>query len=1099
MTDFLTHNGYWFWPLLAGAVILLIARLRARPFFWRIAVCVVPLVLAARVVAEAWYNDTLPPIQVQLLEETNKGDLPHSLLVSSTAQIVVPDNVTDAAYEWYKRQKLGDRPPESFYAIDERSLTNSESGRYHQVRLNFALPPGRRYDAAAELARFLTAELNRGFRFNLGVDLAGGTILVYEADPDWWNSLRPEERARFDDNELAEILKRRIDPNNLMEVTIRPVKRTAENQPPRVEIILPMRPATAGVQGSADIERIKNIVGRAGKLEFRILADTRYDNAAVQEARDLIRAQGFKADEKNVPPAPDGYQWVELSEEASRELVEQRRNLPENTVDVAPSTLVYYHAPVERPGGDRYVRRFILTKAPTAETIVTGEDLQSASPFNDPTHGYVVSFSLKAGSQQRFAELTKLGAVSDESQKPYMAIILDNRVMSYPRLQNQLRDNGIIIMSEQGTARKQKVDELVQILRSGALPATLKQQPVSELTMGPTLGQETIEKGEFAVVISLLAVVAFMTLYYRFAGLVASAAVFANLLLTVGFMVAVKAAFTLPGLAGLVLTLGMAVDANVLIFERMREERERGASLALALRNGYDRAFPAIFDSNLTTIFTAVVLFVVGNDQLKGFGITLATGLVFSMFTALYMTRLVFDMVYAYGWLRELRMMKLMSRPNIDFMRVRYYWFTATVLLSIFGLVVFVLRGEQGLNIDFTGGTAYSIEFKEPKRAEEVRQAVANPDLPPELRLRDPSVDAIFRADALTQDTTTTFTIRTPEMDRTKVRQAVAGIFGDQLVWVELTGEVKDAEPTADDKRDGRAAKRIELTFANKAVAREEVDRLVTNWLQANPQFQPGDVRYEIVGVGPGDQNLYKQIAVQIALPEDLAGQAESLKEYLVASLHQPKSDRLENFDSQLAEATRYRAMAAIALSWLAVCLYLWFRFGNWTFGLAAVLCLIHDLIFALGLIGFSHYFINIPGMQSVLLLEDFKLDLAAVAALLTLIGYSVNDTIVVFDRIREVRGKSPELTPKMINDSLNQTLSRTVLTGITTFLGVIILYVLGGEGIHLFSFVMLIGLIIGTYSSIFVASPLLLMFGEGRQPTPARAPKPPQPQETRV
>jgi SecD/SecF fusion protein len=192
-----------------------------------------------------------------------------------------------------------------------------------------------------------------------------------------------------------------------------------------------------------------------------------------------------------------------------------------------------------------------------------------------------------------------------------------------------------------------------------------------------------------------------------------------------------------------------------------------------------------------------------------------------------------------------------------------------------------------------------------------------------------------------------------------------------------------------------------------------------------------------------------------------------------------PQPDRLENFDSQLAIETRLRAMWAILASWAAILVYLWFRFGNWTFGIAAVLCLMHDLFLTLGAIAACH-FIAGSAMGNLLGVEDFKIDLSAVAALLTLVGYSVNDTIVVFDRIREVRGKNPDLTPQMINDSVNQTLSRTLIASLTTWIVCFILYAFGGPGVKLFGFVMVVGVIVGTYSSIYIASPLLLLFGEG-------------------
>jgi SecD/SecF fusion protein len=196
-----------------------------------------------------------------------------------------------------------------------------------------------------------------------------------------------------------------------------------------------------------------------------------------------------------------------------------------------------------------------------------------------------------------------------------------------------------------------------------------------------------------------------------------------------------------------------------------------------------------------------------------------------------------------------------------------------------------------------------------------------------------------------------------------------------------------------------------------------------------------------------------------------------------------PEPERLEVFDSQLASETRAQALKAILVSWVAILLYLWFRFGNWTFGLASVICLVHDLCFTIGAIAVCHYLHLIPGLN-FLGIEDFKIDLAAVAALLTLVGYSVNEIIVNFARIREVRGKNPQLTPQMINDSVNQTLSRTILTSMTVFLVSIVLYAFGGEGVHLFAFVMVMGVMVSTYSSIFVASPLLLFLGEGRDTT---------------
>jgi SecD/SecF fusion protein len=213
----------------------------------------------------------------------------------------------------------------------------------------------------------------------------------------------------------------------------------------------------------------------------------------------------------------------------------------------------------------------------------------------------------------------------------------------------------------------------------------------------------------------------------------------------------------------------------------------------------------------------------------------------------------------------------------------------------------------------------------------------------------------------------------------------------------------------------------------------------------------------------------------------------DALKKTADAFAERPQPQALENFDSQLAGAARLSALYAILASWGAILLYLWFRFRSWTFGAATVLCLIHDLFFTLGVIGLAHY-LHGTFIGNILDLRDFKIDSNTVAALLTLVGYSVSDTIVVFDRIREVRGKNPELTPKMINDAVNQALSRTLLTSVTVWLVVIVLYIFGGDGVHLFAFVMVVGVVVGTYSSIYIASPLLLIFGEGRLPAGQKA-----------
>jgi SecD/SecF fusion protein len=1112
--------------------------------------------------------------------------------------------------------------------------------------------------------------------FKLGVDLAGGTILVYEVDLDKFPDGKVPQG--FNAQELATSLKKRIDPNDLYNVTIRPVSQT------RVEIILPTGGHSSRDLTAEEVERVKDLISQVGSLEFRILANNHDDRDAIEAARKYIEAQSntqlpeaerqarkdellHLAEKGQPPPKPinteagtsdpadrllfpwktpfaegkTSYSWVELGRQERRSL--NLDNAAENDLSpwpekqpVGPRNAFWQRIKADRDAGrvtiledgrgafviysreskhedpkdkanntPKKYEYFVLTRDPVdKQHAITGDYLINAYADTTGTK-LAVSFVFNTAGGRLFYQTTSDNTPDSPNENSFhrhLAIMLDSMIESAPRLNSPISTNGQIT----GNFTKKEVDKLVNIFKAGALPAALKKVPVSENTMGATLGADTIKAGTFSVGLAFVAILVFMLFYYRFAGVVACVALLANLLLTVGFMVMVNASFTLPGLAGLVLMLGMAVDANVLIYERLREERDRGASLALAIRNGYDRAFPTIIDTHLSSIFTAIVLYAVGNDQLKGFGVSLTAGLIISLFTSLYMTRLMFDIWLAKGWLHKLSMVNpfewihrlgWMSTnvPRINFMAIRYYWFTATIVLTIFGITVFLMRGVNGLNIDFVGGTAYSGQLKEPTDISTLRafldennsanqkklevskveqldeqgrkfrityaqgtpQDVMLPATPEgndtverekNVRQRastlpDVSVEQIFlTGEDNSGNRSRYFTIRTSEKSSGLVQLSIDRLLTgpdgasllkkidmyDPLVqlkgvgaeqgkagaWVPLA-EVKDPAVLKDPRV-------IVLRFSDFASPGH-----VTTLLKG--QFEQIDSKdsqpFELTGISSGDallaslpdapdkagkEDLEKEGRFKLmklvlsdsairtvpfetpaAHPDKLSIKA-ILKNVQDAFRSRPQPERLETFDSAFAAETQTRALWAIVTSWGAILLYLWFRFGSWTFGLATVVCLMHDLFFTLGIIAFCHYVHHsIPGFATMVGIHDFKLDLPSIAALLTLVGYSVNDTIVVFDRIREVRGKNPELTPEMINDSVNQTLSRTLLTAFSVWLVVIVLYAFGGEGVHLFAFVMVVGVIVGTYSSIYIASPLLLIFGEGVKPATVRERKP--------
>ncbi|MFO0841289.1 MAG: protein translocase subunit SecF [Gemmataceae bacterium] len=1043
-----------------------------------------------------------------------------------------------------------------------------------------------------------------GGGFRLGVDLVGGTILVYEIDE------AKTKDTTYKKDDLAVALKKRIDPADLYNITIRPAGES------RVEIILPTggrhkaqieeqnwnnllheaaraypvagkenpyeiveqndraglvdaimkdgpkldrsdvdqwverRTVKGGGERrsltSDDVENIKNLISRQGRLEFRILANARDDAEAIRVATETMkrtnkedlqrlevrneeppaprREDGTNAFPVDLPGEPDHtYSWVELGKSQLHSMrlnSEALKNSKarQDEIDNALKTglpfqngvnLVWVRRitdwsrrNVKDRALDKSLEFFILCRNPTKGEEITGDYLVGASPGSDRAGQLAIDFKFNAEGGDRFWKVTSTNKPSGSEETGYrrqLAIIFDGQVISAPNLNSPIRTNGQITGSDY---TQQEVNDLVRILRAGALPATLKKDPVSENSMGATLGADTIKWGTISVGGAFLAVMAFMVFYYRFAGLVACLALFANLLLTVAFMVLVQAAFTLPGLAGLVLMLGMAVDANVLIYERLREERERGASLAQAIRNGYDRAFPTILDTHLSSIFTAIVLYVVGNDQLKGFGISLTVGLIISLFTSLYMTRLIFDLGMARGWVKDLNffegLVKLIHARYWDFMSIRYYWFTATVILTLLGAGLFIYRADSDpasgkstvLNIDFTGGIAYTGQLNRPMSMEELRHELMKDTNNP---LPDLSVEQIFvSSDNAESGKSSFFTVRTSHRtdDAIRDQKDVLGFISKQL-----EGSLKQHRLEKFTPEVGKTGvSTVKLFFANEKGETDFVSPALVQRLVAGA-FKDQKIsttafhidRPEDRGKRQGRDDRYSELAVKFTEPQELARVTKALEQVQQEFRDTPQPERLEHFDKQLAASTRERALYAILASWAAILLYLWFRFGSWTFGAAAVLCLIHDLFFTLGAIAACHYIHEgSPVLARVLGIQDFKIDLAAIAALLTLVGYSVNDTIVVFDRIREVRGKNPALTPQMINDSVNQTLTRTILASTTVLVVVLVLYFIGGEGVKLFAFVMIVGVFVGTYSSIYIASPLLLLFGEGKL-TPAQ------------
>ena len=890
-----------------------------------------------------------------------------------------------------------------------------------------------------------TRELLSGLK--LGIDLAGGTNLVVQVN---------EEKARLMDpefttpttaimTEMAASIMKRANPGGVKEMTVRPIGTN------RIEVIIPRA-------DPQEVEQTKRLMTRLGSLELAILANEEDDPSLIVDARNL---------------APDNDKLVD----ETGKIVKAQWHPIATDGEVDPSHRVVFRT-VRR--GDKDVTQ-VLVKYEVNKRRVRGEQIRQVSQTTDENGQLAVSFQLKSRGANLLGDLTgKNEPTRDKQHYRRMAIVLDGNVHSAPRLMSRISDSGQI----SGNFTKADIDELIAVLNAGALKVPLYDEPISEMTISPTLGADVQAKGKFAIATAAIAVVIFMAIYYWFPGLVAIACLLMNLVLVLGTMVFINATFTLPGLAGLVLTIGMAVDANVLIFERIREELFRGGSVRMAIQNGFARAFTTIVDANVTTLIVAVVLYTIGTDQVRGFAVTLFIGIVMSMFTALYVGRLLFDVWERRKHRERIRMLSIL-KPGTAFNFIG--WRKVTTVFSLVlitgGVVAFWNRGQDNLDIDFRGGLVVSFGFKEPHAVSEVREKLEN-------KRGETPFDASFTLEKLAQEqedqlseTGRQFRLRTTTTQKEKkiggLNSTLQGWISDsfvdqstfnlQTVSIDV-GEVKEIPATDGQKG---VSHQVTLTFNTEGrVPQDNVESYVAEGL--DPQNQRPDAVGTEFKVEADAADSGKVFLVSFVPRLDTQTVQAALDRMARQQNGKPRFDELNSFDSAVAVEMQTSALLAMLFSLVAIVGYIWFRFQRIDFGLAAVVALVHDVMIVLGGVALAGLASG-NSISDLMLLRDFKVNLPMIAAFLTIVGYSLNDTIVVFDRIREVRGKNPSLTAEMVNLSLNQTLSRTLLTSMTTLMVVVILYIFGGEGIHGFAFCLVLGVLVGTYSSIYVASPALL------------------------
>ncbi|MFW6153823.1 MAG: protein translocase subunit SecD [Planctomycetota bacterium] len=909
-----------------------------------------------------------------------------------------------------------------------------------------------------------------------------------------------------------------------------------------------------------DPQDLIRLVKNAGVLEFRIAPrilpeGAQFEGLTISESRaqeylDEFDSLGPQAARDRGHP----YLWFKVPDKVAAEELQARRHV------------------VARRGAESYI---LLSNRPGETMLQTKEgpqwSLKRAYPDYDPRKSaQVVGFTLDQRGADLFHTLTSTH-IGDA-----MAILLDDEVDSAPVIQSAIRDQGIIT----GQRTDQEREELIRLLNAGTLRARVNPEPIAVDSIGPTLGQANIDRGWRAGWIGLLCVIAFMLIYYWVAGSIADIALAINLVLILAAMSAFDVVFTLPGIAGLILTIGIAVDANVLIFERIREERRRESNLRTAVDNAYARARSAIIDGNVTTLLICAILYWAGTQEIRGFATTLGIGITISLFTALCVTRWIFHLIGPASW--NTAMAELVRAPKINWFGKRHLFWAVSAILIVAGLVGVTTRGKNLLGIEFSQGTRAVIRLNDDAlidgnlptdaRVEQALQTAAA-----ELNVASMSGQAVqvneLRTESRVSDFITAYdagpnggnddrvvsrqewtardrdervfdllntddddTLTAEELDRTlpepryqvtstepnygtvrevlntafegllsSMQKVEATLLADRTVealnlrigpegYVELTEAVLDDRTVGGEFRQdlidnaGGLLMVFDADDPEKAMTPSQLtQRLRNTRLQAGREdLQVVDTAVLPLTTAVEQPHRFTRFAV-IVRSDDVEPSAKNAaawarfaaaeKDLLTDALGSTRSlESLTNFDAAMTGRASAQALIAIGLSWLVIIGYLWWRFGSVRWGLAAVLCLIHDTLIVVGLVALCGLVAS-TAVGEALMIGAFKVDMAVIAAVLTVIGYSVNDTIVVFDRIRENRKRSVKVTPTILNHSINQTLARTLLTSGTTLIVVLIMYIWGGDGIHGFSFTLLAGILFGTYSSIAVASPLLLGF----------------------
>ncbi|WP_439489376.1 protein translocase subunit SecDF [Algoriphagus sp.] len=802
------------------------------------------------------------------------------------------------------------------------------------------------------------------------------------------------------DSDILDILDREIE--NAIERSFN-ILRT------RIDRFGTSQPNIQRIQGSGRIqielpgvdnqERVRNLLQGVAKLQFWEVAEANEIGGALES----VNSAWVAANKSAQPAAADTVATEDLSEEDSlRNALEKQlaeidpSNAGENNVSPLFSLLKPNAGLAYELRDTMAINRILKNKDYAALMPRDIKLMWGVKPFaaNDGTEALEL-FAIKAvrGTDQAPLEgdvVTDARQVLDQKSRPAVsmqmnadgarkwrkltaenigrriAVVLDDYVYTAPVVNGEIPTGQSEIS---GNFSLQEAQDLANILKSGSLPAPT--QIVEESIIGPTLGKEALNQGLLSMVAGLTIVVLFMIAYYAKGGFVAIAALVFNIFFILGILAQLGTALTLPGIAGIVLTIGMSIDANVLIFERIKEELRNGVGLLAAINAGYNKAFSAILDSNVTTFLTGAILFALGQGPVKGFAIVLMIGIASSFFSSVFITRVIVSWMSKKGDNSSISFAtpfskNALSALNFDFMAKRKVAYLISTSIIVIGLGIALVNGLK-FGVDFTGGRSYIVAFDEPMAASDLKSGLDGEF--------DGSVEVKTYGSSNTLKVTTSYLVNEDDSEsnlevESKVKEGIAAVTG--------------------------------LTFTEDAAS-----------------------------LAAGQFAITGSSKVGATVADDI------------------KSSSAE----------------AMVVALVAIFLYILLRFRKWQFSLASIIALIHDTLFVIAAFAIASAF----G-------ATFEIDQVFIAALLTVIGYSINDTVIVFDRIREnIEIKGVNKLVKVFNDSINQTLGRTLITSFTTLIVVIVLLIFGGEVLRGFSFALFIGVLVGTYSSVYIATPIVV------------------------